>query len=118
MLDTLPAPRHEARRQRLLCVLSVLSFLLLGLLTPHSASGQNLGGPVVQPPAAANSPTGRNPHLFWTPQRQAVWNQMVAQNHPWWVALQGWASGTVAKYGDIGDYAAIAYQMTGNPAYA
>src|SRR5579871_1318128 len=102
-----PVVRFRWKRQRLKGTLFILIFFLVALLAPHHASSQTV-----------TSPTGSIPPVFWTPQRQTVWNQMVAQNHPWWVALQSWASGTVAKYGDIGDYAAIAYQMTGDATYA
>ncbi|MBI3321452.1 MAG: hypothetical protein HYZ91_04200, partial [Candidatus Omnitrophica bacterium] len=69
----------------------------------------------------ASSPTGRNPKLFWTPARQAVWNRMKAENHPWWQSLKrsADASGTSSpRYGDFGGWATMAYQITGDPIYA
>src|ERR1041385_760983 len=111
---TVPVPRPQARGQYLLSLVLTLSFLLTGLLTLPRASGQAVA-PVT--PIAA-SPTGGTPRLLWTPQRQAVWNQMVAENNPWWQKIRGWADGSVAKYNDMGDYATIAFQMTGDPKYA
>ncbi|WP_437507981.1 hypothetical protein [Sorangium sp. So ce1099] len=69
----------------------------------------------------ASSPTGRNPRLLWTPQRQWVWNKMRAENHPFWQLIQSNAdrSGTSnARYADVGNWAAFAYQITGDAAYA
>jgi len=43
---------------------------------------------------------------------------MVSENNIWWQRLQGWASGTPSKYGDVGDFPTMAYQMTGDPKYA
>ncbi|MBX9625357.1 MAG: hypothetical protein K2X82_16240, partial [Gemmataceae bacterium] len=71
--------------------------------------------------AAAPSPTGRNPTIGWTPYQQAVWNRMKAEGHPWYkmaISLAN-ATGTRAEqYGDIGSWATLAYQMTGDAAYA
>jgi PKD repeat protein len=70
---------------------------------------------------AQESPTGRTPKIFWTPERQAIWNQMRQQNHPWWQEVKANAdlSGTSsARYADIGQWATIAYQVTGDGAYA
>src|ERR1041385_2128692 len=114
MFLKIPIPHSDARGKRVQSTLLALFLLLTGLLTPHIASGQ-----VVAPIApGAPSPTGGTPRLLWTPQRQAAWNQMVAQNHPWWQKLKAWADGTKAQWGDIGDYSTIAYQMTGDPKYA
>ena len=71
--------------------------------------------------AADLSPTGRTPKLFWTPERQAVWNRMRAENHPWWQQIKANAdlSGTSgARYADLGQWATMAYQVTGGPIYA
>lgn len=67
------------------------------------------------------SPTGRVPKLHWTPERQAVWNRMVAENHPWWQRLKSWAEATGTpneRYADMGQYATLAYQWTGEAKYA
>ncbi len=67
------------------------------------------------------SPTGRTPKIFWTPERQALWNQMEAANHPWWQQIKSNAnlSGTSnARYADLGQWATMAYQVTGDPTYA
>ena len=57
------------------------------------------------------SPTGSTPKLFWTPERQALWNRMRAENHPLWVDIESRVSSSATR-------AAIAYQVTGDPAYA
>lgn len=70
---------------------------------------------------ADSSPTGRTPKIFWTPERQAVWNQMRAANHPWWQQVKANAdlSGTsTSRYADLGQWATLAYQVTGDPTYA
>ena len=70
---------------------------------------------------AADSPTGRNPKVSWTPERQDIWNQMVAENHPWWQDVKTWADQTGTpneRYADAGRYATIAYQWTGDTTYA
>jgi len=64
------------------------------------------------------SPTGRTPRLFWTAERQAVWNRMRRENHPLWRSLKAAADGDVPKYGAIGTWATLAYQITGDPIYA
>jgi hypothetical protein len=64
------------------------------------------------------SPTGRNPRLFWSPERQAVWNRMRRDNHPLWRALKAAAETEPPKYGAIGTWATMAYQITGDAAYA
>ncbi|HLK56000.1 MAG TPA: hypothetical protein VKU00_05535 [Chthonomonadaceae bacterium] len=101
--------RFSAKRYRGPYALLVWLCLLVALLAPAHAFGQA---------ATAPSPTGRTPRLLWTPQRQAVWNRMVAEKNPWWIKLKGWADGSVPRYGDIGDYGTIAYQMTGDVKYA
>ncbi len=71
--------------------------------------------------SAAESPTGRRPRLLWTPERQDVWNRMVAENHPWWRRLEAWADATGTdgeRYGDDGQCATLAYQWTGEARYA
>jgi hypothetical protein len=71
--------------------------------------------PVVIPPPVT-SPTGRAPRLLWTPTRQATFNRMVAETHPWWTLIRTAAlSGTV--YADTGLWATIAYQATGDVAF-
>lgn len=67
------------------------------------------------------SPTGRTPKLFWTSARQAIWNRMRSENHPWWKQIKANAdlSGTsTARYADLGQWATMAYQVTGDPVYA
>ncbi len=43
---------------------------------------------------------------------------MVSENNVWWQKLKSYANGSFPRYGDIGDYATIAFQMTGDSAYA
>ena len=43
---------------------------------------------------------------------------MVAENNPWWQRLKSWADRPTRITGDKGEIAAIAYQWTGNAAYA
>lgn len=79
------------------------------------------GGSAAAPGATAPSPTGRSPKLLWTGERQAIWNRMRRENHPWWRVLKQNAdrSGTPDPvYGDMGQWATLAYQMTGDPRYA
>ena len=67
------------------------------------------------------SPTGRQPKLLWTPERQAVWNRLRAENHRWWQDLKYAADnsgGSGGRYEDIGIWPTVAYQVTGDPAYA
>lgn len=66
----------------------------------------------------ASSPTGRNPRLFWTPQRQWVWNKLVADNGLLWRNFNSRAVEYPARYGNYGDYPTMAYQMTGKISYA
>jgi len=97
---------HRARRNRAGLLLAGIACIFL--LSPSIAR-------------AANSPTGRNPKVQWTPQRQDVWNQMVAENHQWWQDVKSWADATGTpneRYADNGRYATIAYQWTGDVTYA
>ena len=69
----------------------------------------------------ANSPTGRSPRLVWTKKRQWVWNKMRAENHPWWQLIKSNADRSLTgaeRYGDSGEWATLAFQMTGDVAYA
>ncbi|HLK55122.1 MAG TPA: hypothetical protein VKU00_01075 [Chthonomonadaceae bacterium] len=66
--------------------------------------------------ADTGSPTGRIPHLYWTPQWQAAWNQMAQENTPLWQYVQKSVPGK--RIGDKGEYYTIAYQVTGDPTYA
>lgn len=71
--------------------------------------------------ATAPSPTGHDPKFYWSPQRQATWNQMRAENNPWWRIVQYYADRSLTcerRAGDIGQWATLAYQMTGDKKYA
>ncbi len=73
------------------------------------------------PMAQAESPTGHRPKAIWTPRRQALWNALIANGDPEWANLLRSAavSGTKAqRYADLGQWAAVAYQVTGDPSYA
>jgi len=70
---------------------------------------------------AAPSPTGRTPRLLWSAEQQAVWNRMRAENNAWWLLLKNKADRSATPSysgGDIGEYAVIAYQITGDVTYA
>ncbi len=72
-------------------------------------------------PGSLPSPTGRSPRLIWTPQQQSTYVQMWTSNNPWWQLIKrnADATGTPAQaYGDVGQWAMIAYQTTGDPTYA
>jgi len=71
------------------------------------------------PPSA--SPTGREPRLIWTAERQGVWNRMVQDNHPRYQHIRGKcdrARSGSPVYGDRGLWCALVYQMTGDVAAA
>jgi hypothetical protein len=119
-------------------LLALSMFLAAGLRHPRVAPGSPRSGaravsrtplpaaPVLLPRAAARdlpltSPTGRNPKLLWTPERQQVWERMRRDNDPWYQYLKTNAdkSGTPqAKYADFGQWATLMYQITGDAAYA
>ncbi len=63
------------------------------------------------------SPTGRAPKLLWTPERQAVWNKMRAENHPVWQLIKERAEGVAAGNHET-MYAVLAYQISGDERYA
>lgn len=71
--------------------------------------------------AFAQSPTGGTPRMYWTPERQEIWNRMVRENHPLWQLIKQGAEYTDtpnAWYASSGQYATIAYQFTGERRYA
>jgi hypothetical protein len=81
----------------------------------------------VAPPASINSPTGRNPRLLWTPDRQAVWAHMKADYdaNPLlpatlggrWYKLMKTNAECACKYSDNGIWPTLMYQATGDPKY-
>lgn len=76
--------------------------------------------PPIPVPPSAESPTGYAPRLIWTADRQGVWKRMVAENHPYWLQIKGVADRTGTNnepYSDLGMWAVLAYQFTGNAAY-
>ena len=77
--------------------------------------------------AADPSPTGREPRLLWTPERQAVWNRMKAEyrSNPanpgtlggnWYKVVKENAE-CGCRYGDTGLWATLMYQWTGEAKY-
>ncbi len=113
--------------------LAVMSFGCTKGFSPKSSSGtanllsagtpedliSNPPGPL--PADGAESPTGRRPKMFWTPQRQFIFNKMKNENHSWWQLIQSNAecSNTPCeRYVDTGRWGALAYQITGDPKYA
>ncbi len=73
--------------------------------------------PTLPPPPATASPTGRDPRLAWTPERQAVWGRMVTENHPGWqhiVSKCNRARTGSPAYGDRGLWCALVFQMSGD----
>lgn len=72
-------------------------------------------------PAPTTSPTGYEPRVIWSPELQATYARMVAENHPKWRELKATAELAVKGtpvYGDYGQPCSIAYQMTGDTRYA
>ena len=91
--------------------------------TPQGdAVGQVQVGPPPMPAMGdAESPTGRRPKAIWTPQRQALWEHLSNQGNPDWsnaVRAAGATSTKSARYADLGQWATVAYQLTGNPSFA
>ncbi|AMV27721.1 Beta-agarase A precursor [Gemmata sp. SH-PL17] len=83
---------------------------------PNSTNGSGAAWPTTAP-----SPTGSTPSLLWTTQQQAVWNRMRGENDPWWQLIRDNADRTATKsqrYGDYGQWAVLAYQVTGDRTYA
>ncbi len=83
-------------------------------------------GSVVLPPGsepcdALPLKTPRAPKLLWSCRRQNFLEKLRAMNHPQWQELIALADRTAtpnARYGDNGDFAALAYQVTGDVKYA
>lgn len=55
---------------------------------------------------------------FITPERRAIWAKMVADKNPLMALSLKAAAQPGSVWGDFGQHAAIAYQVTGNAAYA
>ena len=83
--------------------------------------------PPPSPIAAQSSPTGRNPKLLWTAERQAVWQRMKTDAETpslastpgaqWYRIVKNNAE-CACRYGDNGIYATLMYQFTGDRRYA
>lgn len=85
--------------------------------------------PVTTYAQSAQSPTGRNPKLLWTPERQATWNRMVADYNanPSNPATEGgrlfkdlktWSDNKAIRGSYEGQWDLLLYQMTGDKVYA
>src|SRR5688500_679775 len=113
--DEIPGPTNPQRRRLLLEGSATAAGLLLASYGCRSSEAQR------RPADGTPSPTGRTPKICWTSQRQATWNRMRSNNHPWWKVLAGNAerSGTkMARYADNGQWATICYQLTGQENFA
>ena len=80
-----------------------------------------VGPPPMPAVGAAESPTGRRPKAIWTPQRQALWERLSQQGNADWANAMRAADATGTKssrYADLGQWATVAYQLTGNPYFA
>jgi hypothetical protein len=90
--------------------------LLLAVLALRGAPpARATGGP------EAPSPTGRTPRLLWSGEWQAAWSRARAESLPLWLSLKTGAdaSGTARpRWDDYGQWATLAYQITGDPTYA
>ena len=73
------------------------------------------------------TPTGREPRLIWTPERQAVWSQMRADfdanpgsprtlGGQYYKLIKGNAE-CACRYGDTGLWATLMFQITGDRRY-
>ena len=116
------------RKIRFFLILSIFGVtsvcILLGKTILHSRKTSSSPSHIIlanQGAGCSPSPTGRNPKLIWTCAQQATYDRMVATNDPWWQYIKAGAdlegSGS-PRYFDYGQNGAIAYQMTGNTAYA
>src|SRR5688572_8049339 len=87
-----------------------------------------LVAPVLASAVSADpSPTGREPRLLWTPERQAVWNRMRGdyekdRNNPGtlagkWFKLVKDNAECGCRYNDTGLWATLMYQWTGDRRY-
>src|SRR5262245_1217897 len=120
-------PRHTRRTQRenrrniAIAALMTGSTTLGGCGGPGDAAIAPEAGRARRDPTGIASPTGHDPNYLWTPEQQAVWARMVAEDHPWWRIVREAAGATDTPnqwYGDLGQWAALAYQMTGDATYA
>lgn len=73
---------------------------------------------------ALTSPTGRNPKLLWTPERQGVWARMKAEydsNSPTlaatWYRMMKTNAECSCRYNDNGIWPVLMYQITGDKKY-
>jgi hypothetical protein len=74
-------------------------------------------GVIASAAQAADSPTGRNPRVLWSPERQDTWNRLVSEDHPWWRYIEARADEVLDDDGQ-GLWNTLAYQMTGDPSRA
>lgn len=72
-------------------------------------------------PGGVDSPTGRRPMSLWSPERQARWAALTERHDPHMANLFRSAALTGTKkqrYADLGQWAAAAYQFTGDLSFA
>lgn len=128
--------REQTRRGRVFCCLAAGLMALLGMgrgyaraedcrFAAYALHGTSARSSTLGKRRSVSSPTGRQPRLFWTPQRQATWNRMVTDTDPhsegyrWWHRIQAVADGRAEVTGNqCGEMQALAYQMTGDANYA
>jgi hypothetical protein len=88
----------------------------------HNGDGGSTDGPPGSPPCTGLPlKTSRAPRLLWTCERQAFLTKLHDTNDPQWQELLDIAnrSGTSdSQYADLGGYAALVYQITGDMSYA
>jgi hypothetical protein len=105
----------------------VLGVLLLPACHDSASGGNTDGGGSTDGPPGSPPCTGlplktsRAPRLLWTCERQAFLTKLHDSNDPQWQELLDVAtrSGTAdSQYADIGSYAALVYQITGDMSFA
>ncbi|MBX9581577.1 MAG: hypothetical protein K2X87_14850, partial [Gemmataceae bacterium] len=121
MLTALPRPARRRTPTPTRAVLGAETLEGRDLMTATVDPGVSAWAGLLAAEATAPSPTGRDPVLGWTPHQQAVWDRMRADDHPWYRLAISNAdkTGTSAeRYADIGNWATLAFQMTGDRTYA
>lgn len=110
--------------------LTAVAAVVIALAVRHVASAQAApaealrGRPLSAAPlrpGEAESPTGRRPLAFWTGHRQAIWTALAERQDAYWMKIErsAAASGTSnARYADLGQWATMAYQVSGSPMHA
>ncbi len=101
---------------------SATGVLAFDPLEPSSTDSPADGGATVPPPCTPlAAKTARAPRFLYSCERQRFLDQLYTSNHAQWQELRGFADRSdtaTARYDDIGGYAALAYQVTGDVGYA